>query len=438
MRDDRYGIIGAGPAGLAIARVFAKAGIAFDILEKHSAVGGIWDIANEGGPMYHSANFISSRDLSAYHGFPFPEGTAEYPRRDEVQSYLASYAEHFDLMRHVRFGTQVSSIEKAGAGGSERWDVHAVDGGIHRYKGLVLASGFQWVPNMPNFPGMDRFQGTCIHAIKYRKPDIFQDKRVLIVGFGASAVDIADEASRTASDVHMSIRSPAYVIPKHLFGVPTDVWANGSGSFPMPERAKKWLFRKLLHTLHGDLRRFGMPAPDHEILDKPPVLSSQLIPNLSHGRLKIKPHVREMHAGGVTFVDGQSGAYDVVVLCTGYRECWPYAAPDILLDASRESLFMNVFSPRHENLYVAGLLRSNRGGFWMFEVQGEMIASAIASSSAQRQRLRQMMCQPSAQGGSAPDYKSRYIDMRAYTTQWAKLKKKMSWPACGLLDPTAT
>jgi hypothetical protein len=423
----RYLIIGAGPAGLGIARIFAERNVAFDVVERHEDVGGIWDISNPRSPMYHSAHFISSKSLSGYRDFKFPESAAEYPSHREVLSFIRAYADHYDLRRHIEFRREVAALVPDDGS----WTVRFRDGEMRAYGGVVLANGHQWVPNLPRYPGMDEFRGVSLHSVKYRTAELFTGKRVLIVGCGASAVDIANDAATRAERTFFSMRRGHYFVPKHMFGQPTDVWATSGPN--LPSKLRQWMFKALLRKLYGDFSRYGLPAPDHQVLERPPIINSAILDNLSHGRLRAKPDVRAIDPTGALFSDGTREELDVIVYCTGYRECWPFLDEKYLHATGGDDLYLHLFHKRFDNLFVAGLLRTNAGGFWLFELQGELIADAILSDGRQRARLREVKTTTREKRSAGIDYQkneyqSHYLDTPTYLKQVAKLRSRVGWP----------
>jgi cation diffusion facilitator CzcD-associated flavoprotein CzcO len=416
--SDRYCIIGAGAAGLAVARRLSERGIAFDILEAHSDVGGIWDMTNPGSPMYESAHFISSKSVSGYTDMQFPASTPEYPSHRDVLALIRAYAARHQLQRHVEFNQTVTRVEPHG----DRWLVETNTRRL--YRGVILASGFQRTPNMPNYPGMDAFQGESFHSVRYRSSRVFDGKRALVVGCGASGVDIANDAATRASRTLLSMRRGHYFVPKHILGQPTDVWARPGGGVPLPFRARQFLLERLLHRLHGDLTRYGLPKPDHRILERPPVISSHIVDHLSHGRILPKPDIERITAHGVVFTDGTEEPVDVIVYATGYLECWPYLDTSTVRPTGEGDLVLHLFHKRHDNLFVAGLLRTNAGGYAIFEDQGDVIADAILCNEAQRARLRRLKTTTRERRRyQKNDYQSSYLDAEAYRHRLRALRR---------------
>ena len=191
--EDRGGavcIIGAGPGGLSAARALKALGLPYDQYERHSGVGGIWDMSNPGSPIYESAHFISSRDLSAFIGFPMPRDYPDYPSNRQILAYVNSFADAYGLREPIRFGCGVRQCEKDDDG---RWRVTLDDGSCRRYAAVICATGVTWDPNLPAYEG--RFDGEVRHSVTYKRAQEFRGRRVLVVGLGNSGADIACDAA---------------------------------------------------------------------------------------------------------------------------------------------------------------------------------------------------------------------------------------------------
>lgn len=369
-RADRYCIIGAGPSGLAAARAFAEAGIPFEVVERAADVGGIWDMARDDTPMYESAHFISSRTQSAFAELPMPAHYPDYPGWRQVLSYIRDFADRFDLRRHVQFHTDVERVTSAGA----QWDVHLRGGERRRYRGVVLAVGHNWEPRVPEVPG--RFDGEIYHSLRYRSAEQFRGRRVLIVGGGNSACDIACDAAATARRALISMRRGYWFLPKHIFGQPTDAFFRSGPHLPM------WLAQPLLtvllRVLVGSPTRYGLPRPDHRVLESHPIVNSQLLHYLAHGDIAVKPDVAELAGDRVRFRDGSEEAVDVVVWATGYRAAIPCVAPEVLDPESRMAdLFLNIFPAGHENLFVLGLFETDGAAYPIVSRQAALVAAVL-------------------------------------------------------------
>ena len=368
-RSDRYCIIGAGPSGLATARAFAQAGIPFDILERHHDVGGIWDMSNESTPMYESAHFISSRTQSAFDDFPMPESFPDYPGWRHILDYIRSFAKHYGLGDVVEFGVDVRRIARA----EDAWDVTLVSGETRRYKGVVCAVGHNWDPLLPTYAG--HFAGKAYHSFDYRSLSEFAGKRVLIVGGGNSGCDIACDAAAVAGKAFISVRRGYHFLPKHIFGQPTDAFFR-SGPH-LPAWLAQPLLTGLLRLLVGDLRKYGLPKPDHKVLETHPIVNSQLLHYMAHGDITAKPDVAELRGSAVRFADGSEEEIDVIVYATGYRATIPVLDEELLPSGGGVApFFLNVFHER-AGLYAVGLFETDGAAYPIVSKQAALIASLI-------------------------------------------------------------
>lgn len=159
-------VIGAGPAGLAVARALVERNLPYTHLERHTGPGGIWDIENPGSPMYESAHFISSRTLSGFGGFPMPDNFADYPPHRQILSYLTSFADAYGLTDRIEFGTEVEGVEKNADG---PWTVTRADGRASVHGQVVVCTGSQWHPNTPDLPGSSVARSGTPSAIAARR-----------------------------------------------------------------------------------------------------------------------------------------------------------------------------------------------------------------------------------------------------------------------------
>ena len=229
--DGRYCIVGAGPCGLLAARAFTLAGIPYDQFERHRDVGGIWDIDNPGTSMYQSAHFISSKFTSNFFGAPMPDHYPDYPDHRQILDYIRDFARRFGLRDKVTFGVEVLRATPIGADAAGGWRVELSSGESRVYKGLVVANGVTWTPSLPALsgPGGVRGRGATCGDLP-RSPAEFAGRRVLMVGGGNSGVDIACDAARAADAAFISLRRGYHFVPKHIFGVPTDVFLSRPGA----------------------------------------------------------------------------------------------------------------------------------------------------------------------------------------------------------------
>src|SRR5215210_1369411 len=256
-RLKRYCIIGAGACGLAVAKTFASRGIPFDCFEAEAEVGGIW---NPDSPhaVYGSTFLNSSKRLSRYTDFHFPEAWPHYVSRAQAQDYLRAYAKEFGLYEHISFNTRVVSAER----GEEGWRITLEGAAAPRlYAGLVVANGHHWEPHWPRHDG--RFHGEVLHSHDVKSKAQLKGKRVLVVGAGNSAVDIVCDAAIDGARAVHAMRRSYYFFPKMVFGKPTDVIIDLTSRWPVPRAFMRWLYRLGMLVLVGPHRRYGLPEPDH-------------------------------------------------------------------------------------------------------------------------------------------------------------------------------
>jgi len=368
MSEYRVCVIGAGAGGLSMARALRRRGIAYDHFERHVDVGGVWDQANPGSPMYDSAHMISSKTMSAFLGFPMPQNYPDYPGHRQIVAYLRDFATAYDLRRSIRFGVEVTSAVKQDDG----WRVTLSDGTEHRYDAVIAATGLAWHARMPTYPGT--FAGEMIHSSKYRSPDLFRGKRVLVVGAGNSGVDIASDAARSADKAFLSMRRAYHFIPKHIFGMPADVFALTGSILPM--KLQQWTFAVVMRLLNGDVTRHGLRKPDHLPLSSHPIVNTAALLAMAHGDLTPKVDVERFDGREVVFTDGSREDVDLVVAATGYIHKLPFADPALLASAGQESnLFMRSISRLDPTFAAIGFIEINGGVYPFYDQFADVIAS---------------------------------------------------------------
>jgi cation diffusion facilitator CzcD-associated flavoprotein CzcO len=343
--------------------------------------------------MYESAHFISSRTLSGFRDFPMPDRYPDYPSHRLVLAYLRGYADRYGLRSSAEFGFAL----RAAYPDQETWVLEPEHGEARRYRGLILATGQQWVPKLPVIPG--RFEGEAYHASAYRSAGPLGGKRVLVVGGGNSGCDIAADAGTVAAKALLSLRRGYWFIPKHVFGVPADVF--GSRGPHLPAWIEQPLLERLLRLIVGDPARLGLPAPDHRLFETHPVLNSQILHSLAHGDVAIKPDVREFRGRQVVFSDGSTEELDVVIFATGYRRTFPVLPETVHREGDVSSLFLNLCHRSHANLFLVGFFETDGGAFPLIDLQCELVARLIRaqrSEPARAARFERRLL------GPAPDF----------------------------------
>jgi len=375
-------VIGAGSSGIACCQVLAARGIPFDCFEKGSEVGGNWRFENDNGmsSAYRSLHINTSRGLMAYKTYPMPDGYPDYPDHFQIARYFDDYVDHFGLRERIRFRTEVKSVVPADG----EWEVTVEDAGGNsetlRYRAVLVANGHHWDPRWPEppFQGAEEFEGEQMHAHYYREPDVLRGKRVLVLGIGNSATDIAVEASRIAEKTFLAMRRGAYVMPKYLNGRPTDEAASTLLT-RMPLSVQRFVLSRMLGLTAGDMTAYGLPQPDHKLLEAHPTVSAELLSRLGHGDIEVKPNI-DRFAGGrtVRFADGSEEEIDLVVYCTGYRITFPFIDEDLVSARdNRLPLYRHVVSVEHPGLYFIGFIQPLGAIMPLAEAQAEWVADLL-------------------------------------------------------------
>ncbi len=383
---DRTCVIGAGPSGITACKSLQGRGIEFDCFEKGSEAGGVWRYRNDNqmSSAYRSLHINTSREQMQYAAFPMPDDYPDYAGHELLAQYFDAYVDHFGFRDSISFRTEVLSVEP---GDDHTWQVTTQDRDgereTHAYASVIVANGHHWDPRMPepSFPGSGEFEGEQIHAHHYRETDILEDKRVLILGIGNSACDIAVESSRIADKTFLAMRRGAYIMPKYLRGRPTDELSGDLAS-----RMPIWVQRKYLElelkNAVGTMTQYGLPEPDHKLLEAHPTVSSELLPRLGHGDITVKPNIDHLDGDSVVFVDGSSEKIDLIIYCTGYRITFPFLDPGVIdTEDNRVSLYRRTVPVDRPGLYFIGLIQPLGAIMPLAELQSEWVADLVDGSA---------------------------------------------------------
>ena len=437
----RVCIIGAGSSGIAAAQVLHARGIEFDCFELGSEVGGNWRYENDNqmSSAYRSLHINTSRQLMEYRTFPMPEDLPDYPSHWQIAEYFDAFVDHFGFRDKITFRTEVVKVEPLPGDGArpdsgvpgttaastgERWAVTLRGRGeqgeptepeVRRYEHVIVANGHHWDPRWPepSFPGAESFPGEQLHAHYYKTPDRLAGKRVLVLGIGNSATDIAVESSRVADETYLAMRRGAHVLPKYLFGVPTDHLTD-SPIARGPLRLQQLTMAAALRLSQGRVTDYGLPKPDHAVLHAHPTVSDDLLTRLGHGDITVKPNIDRFEGAKVFFVDGTAAEVDTVVYCTGYKVSFPFFDGTVVrAEDNHVDLYRRVVDPDHPGLFFVGLIQPLGAIMPLAEVQAEWVADLVSGVGAlpPQEQMRAQIRRYDAQ------VRKRYVASKRHTIQ---------------------
>jgi thioredoxin reductase len=385
----RVCVIGAGSSGIAAAQVLHARGIPFDCFEVGSSVGGNWRYLNDNGmsSAYRSLHINTSRQQMEYKAFPMPADLPDYPSHWQIAEYFDSYVDHFGFRDKIAFRTEVVKVEPAAGGyavtlrsSNQRGEPGEPE--VRSYSDVVVANGHHWDPRWPepSYPGAETFPGDQLHAHYYRTPDVLEGKRVLVLGIGNSASDIAVESSRVAEETYLAMRRGAHVVPKYMFGVPTDHLTD-SPLARGPVALQRLGLAALLRLSQGRMTDYGLPKPDHAVLHAHPTVSDDLLTRLGHGDISVRPNIDRFEGSKAFFVDGTAAEVDTVIYCTGYKVTFPFL--DERFVPARDNhvdLYRRVVSPDHPGLYFVGLVQPIGAIMPLAEAQSAWVADLVSGA----------------------------------------------------------
>jgi cation diffusion facilitator CzcD-associated flavoprotein CzcO len=390
----RVCIIGAGPSGITTAKNCLQVGLRnIVVYERQAEMGGNWVYSPRlsHSSVYETTHIITSKRLSAYEDFPMPADYPDYPSHRQVLSYFQAYARQFGVLDLIRFNTTVERVEE----NSDRtWTVTLAGGAREQFDYVMIANGHHWDPRMPTYPGT--FTGQLLHSHDYRSAAPFRDQRVLVVGGGNSACDIAVETARVSAFTAISMRRGYYIAPKFTFGQPADVLAEKVRWMP------HWLYGRMLQLVLrlnvGDYADYGLQRPQHKVLQQHLTLNSELLYYLRHGRVHARRDIARFDGRIVHFTDGRAEEYDTIIAATGFRITFPFLDPAIMDFAEGQPvpLYLLMMHPDHPSLFVIGLVQP-LGCIWpLSDLQAKLAANAIIGRYQPPPDMRQRIARDTA------------------------------------------
>jgi hypothetical protein len=373
----RICVIGAGPSGITAVKNLLQVGLTNVVCyEKNNRIGGNWVYSENAShsSVFHTTHIISSKILSQYLDFPMPDHYPHYPSHSQLLAYFESYAQRFGVLDYVRFQTEVLKAERNIQG---KWVVRVSDGSTEIFDYLLVANGHHWSPRMPQYRG--QFAGRLLHSHDFKHNKPFKDERVLVIGGGNSACDCAVETSRVSAFTGLSMRRGYYIVPKFMFGQPTDII--NARLTKLPRRLRQWLGQAAYRLNVGDLRNYGLQRPKHWAFEAHPTMNSELLYMIGHGKVHPRPDIERFEGNTVHFVDGSAETYDTIIACTGFDIVFPFFDPQFINYRNTDvPLYLRVFHPDYRNLCFIGLVQP-QGCIWpLSDAQSRLVAQYIAGN----------------------------------------------------------
>jgi putative flavoprotein involved in K+ transport len=369
-------VIGAGPAGLAAAATLRIEGVETLVLERASAVASSWR------SHYDRLHLHTVRGLSGLPGLRIDRREGRWVSRDGVIRYLERYVRHHDL--NVRTNTEVHELSRDEDGGWRlRTDVGEIGARV-----VVVATGFNRDPHLPDWPGRDTFTGELVHSADYRNPVPYRGKAILVVGTGNSGAEIAvDLVEGGAGTVMLAVRTPPNILRRDVGGLPSQ--AIGVVIRHLPVHAIDRIAAVAQKLTVGDLTRYGMPAPTAGLGTRAgegsiPILDVGLIRMLKRRRVEVVPAVEGFEGPEVILDGGRRVRPDVVIAATGFHRGLERLVGKLGLvgPRGRPVVHGERTQPSSPNLYFIGFTNPISGNLREVGIDARRIARSVTGAEA--------------------------------------------------------
>jgi putative flavoprotein involved in K+ transport len=301
-------IVGAGAAGLATAALLRRHGHEAVLLEAGPEPGAAWR------ERYDRLHLHTPRLLSGLPGKRIPRRYGRWVARDDLVDYLHAYAHEHGL--DVRTGVRVNRIDPS-------WTLDTSSGPIEADV-VIVATGYNGAPFVPEWPGRDGFTGELVHSSHYREPTAYRGRDVLVVGAGNSGAEIAtDVADGGASRSRLSVRTPPQIVRRATAGVPAQLL--GMAIRKMPPDWVDPITKAQRKLSIPDLSKNGLPRPEHGVrtafitTGTVPILDVGIVDAVRRGRVEVVAAVEAFDGPDVLLADGSRIAPDAVIAATGFR-----------------------------------------------------------------------------------------------------------------------
>lgn len=303
-------IIGAGPAGIAVAGRMRQKSIDFHIIERSQKVANSWH------NHYDRLHLHTVKSLSQLPFMDFPSDFPKYVPKAKLIEYYNSFVAKHNIV--PEFGLSAQSIRQHESG----WEVSVKDNLTYHANNVTVATGVNCIPKKANWKGLEEFKGQIIHSSVYKNANPFAGKSVLVIGLGNSGAEIALDLAEASVATFASVRSPLSIVPRDLNGRSVQETSRVLAKFPFG--IGDWLGNQIRKIYIGDLSKYGIeaePTPPAKLLrttGKTPLIDIGTIQAVREGKIIIYPGIDRFSSDTVHFTDGRAIQADVIINATGY------------------------------------------------------------------------------------------------------------------------
>jgi indole-3-pyruvate monooxygenase len=340
--------------------------VPYRLFERGPSLGTSWLNA------YDSLRLHTGRHMSTLPGQSYPKGTPLFPTRDQFVSYLRDYAARARLT--IETDSNAAALQPSGSGWSAVVNEHEVRG-----RAVVMATGIMSNPVTPELLGRETFEGEITHSVAYRRPDSINGRRVLIVGVGNSGGEIASELGEAGYEVTILVRRGANIVPRSIAGITIQYVAASMKRLPRAVRSR---VANVVQRLSGLRRgRAVIPRPPWTALDAIPIIGFHLVDAIRAGKVSVKvATIERLVLGGAVFSDGSRGAFDHIILATGFTPALDPLGALIRRDDRGFALRKdNITSADHEGLWFVGHRYDSTGALANIKADAIAVAKKLAT-----------------------------------------------------------
>jgi putative flavoprotein involved in K+ transport len=369
MEDSSALVVGAGPAGLAVARTLTDAGLTVTVLEKAAEPGSSW------AGHYDRLHLHTARTMSSLPGRMMPRRYGQWVARDDFRAYLHDYAEGLD----VRLGVTASNVTKTDAG----WHVDSTAGPFEA-RIVVVATGYNHTATFPDWPGLDDYTGRVVHSSTYRNPAALEAEHVLVVGPGNSGAEIAADLAQAGIVVELAVRTQPNVVRRQVLGIPMQALTLVTS--PLPSKLGDRVANLVQAITVGSLRKHGITKAPSGVFtqmendDVTPTIDVGLIDALRAGKVTVVAAVESFTKDAVVLADGSTASPDVVLVATGFSRGLEPLVGDlgVIVPGGRPVINAAEQLPGLEGLFFIGYSNPITGNLRQIAIDAKRIARAVS------------------------------------------------------------